>query len=258
MRQETHNIFYAYSTCIQTSGRIATQFLFLLSSIFCFSQNKPASAPTTQTTPTVRSTQSNDKDLIQFSGVVVEADSLKPVPFTKIIIKNSNRGTVADYYGYFSFVAQKNDTLVFSAIGYKRSQFVIPDTLTANKYSIIQVLHSDTITLRTVIIYPWPTKEQFKEVFMNMPIPDDDLARAKKNLEQQAMRDQYDAMTMDGSMNYKATQQQYQTKLYYAGQYPPNNLLNPFAWAQFIKMWREGKLKIKTPNEKKDKENRDK
>jgi hypothetical protein len=39
-------------------------------------------------------------------------------------------------------------------------------------------------------------------------------------------------------------QQQY-TKLYYAGQYPPNNLLNPVAWAKFIKSWKEGKLKRK-------------
>ena len=48
-----------------------------------------------------------NKELIQFSGVVVEGDSLRPVPFTSIMIKNTNRGTICDYYGYFSFVAQK-------------------------------------------------------------------------------------------------------------------------------------------------------
>lgn len=245
MKRKIRNWFFTSAFC-------------LLPSLFCFSQNKPVPTPTVQPTGTVQPTQDKDKDLIQFSGVVVEADSLRPVPFTKVIIKSSNRGTLADFYGYFSFVAQKKDTIVFNSIGYKRTQFIIPDTLTGNKYSLIQVLHADTITLGTAVIYPWPTKEQFKEVFMNMPVPDDDLARAKKNLDQQAMKDQYDAMAMDGGMNFKASQQQYQTKLYYAGQYPPNNLLNPFAWAQFVKMWREGKLKIKTPNEKKDKEEEDK
>ncbi|MBI4929542.1 MAG: carboxypeptidase-like regulatory domain-containing protein [Bacteroidetes bacterium] len=196
---------------------------------------------------------SQDKDLIQFSGVIVENDSLKPVPFTKVIIKSSGRGTLADFYGYFSFVAQKKDTIIFSGIGYKKSQFIIPDTLSGNKYSLIQVLHFDTILLKETIIYPWPTREQFKEVFLNMKVPDDDLARAKKNLDREEMKEQYENMGMDGSMNYKASQQQYQSRLYWAGQYPPNNLLNPFAWAQFVKMWREGKLKIKPGNEDKEK-----
>ncbi len=192
---------------------------------------------------------SQDQDLIQFSGVVVEADSLRPVPFTKIIIKNSNRGTFADFYGYFSFVAKKKDTIVFSATGYKKSQYAIPDTLVGNKYSLIQLMKYDTIYLKETVIYPWPTKEQFKEVFLNMNIPDDDLARAKKNLDQQEMKEQYNAMGMDGSANYKNTMQNHQSRLYWAGQYPTNNLLNPFAWAQFVKMWREGKLKIKPANE---------
>ncbi len=195
---------------------------------------------------------SQDKDLIQFSGVIVESDSLRPVPFTRVIIKSSGRGTIADYSGYFSFVAQKKDTILFSAVGYRRSQYIIPDTLSGNKYSLIQTLNMDTVMLATAVIYPWPTPEQFKEVFLHNTVPDDDLDRAKKNLEQQAMKEKYESMPMDGSMNYKATMNQYQSKLYWAGQYPPNNLLNPFAWAQFVKMWREGKLKIKSGNDKRE------
>lgn len=195
---------------------------------------------------------SQDKDLIQFSGVVValENDSVRPVPFTRVIIKSSGRGTISDYYGYFSFVAQKKDTLIFSSTGYKKSQYIIPDTLSGNKYSLIQTLSMDTIMLATAVIYPWPTPEQFKEVFLSNKVPDDDLERAKKNLEREAMKEKFETMPMDGSMNYKASMQQYQSKLYWAGQYPPNNLLNPFAWAQFVKMWREGKLKIKAGDEK--------
>lgn len=188
--------------------------------------------------------QAQDPDLIQFSGVVVESDSLRPVPYTKVIIKSSYRGTISDYYGYFSFVAQKSDTIVFSAIGYRKSEYVIPDTLSGNKYSLIQVMHYDTITLKETIIFPWPTRDQFKEVFLNMNIPDDDLSRASKNLDRQELMSKYESVPMEGSLAYKQHMQQYQTRLYWAGQYPPNNLLNPFAWAQFIDMWRKGKLKI--------------
>lgn len=192
-----------------------------------------------------------DKDLIQFSGIVVEIDSLRPVPFTRILIKNTNHGTMADFYGYFSFVAQKKDTITFTALGYKRSQFVIPDTLTGNKYSLIRALSFDTLLLKETVIYPWPTQEQFKDVFLNTNIPDDDLERAKKNLDQQALKEKYENMGMTSSMNYKAAMQQYQTRLYWAGQYPANNLLNPVAWSQFIRMWREGKLKVKSEGQDK-------
>ena len=184
-----------------------------------------------------------DKDLIQFSGVVVDGDSLQPLSFTTILIKNSRRGTISDYYGFFSFVAQPNDTIEFSSVGYKKARFVIPDTLTTNRYSIIQLLFKDTIWLSEAVVYPWPTREQFKEAFMSLNVPDDDLERARKNLEMAEMRERSEIMGMDGSENYKWQMNQYQTRLYYNNQLPPNNLMNPIAWAQFIRAWKEGKFK---------------
>jgi hypothetical protein len=186
-----------------------------------------------------------DRNLIQFSGVVVSGDSLSPVPFASIIIKHTQRGTMSDFYGFFSFVAQVNDTIEFSSVGYKKAQFIIPDSLTTNRYSLIQMLNSDTILLKETVIYPWPTREQFREAFMNLRIPDDDYERAMKNLNQADMRERMDHMAMDGSMNYKQYMQQYQSRLYYTGQAPPINLFNPIAWSQFIKAWKNGDFKRK-------------
>lgn len=183
--------------------------------------------------------------LIQFSGVVVEGDSLRPVPYASIMIRNSYRGTVSDYFGYFSFVAQETDTLEFSAIGYSDAVFVIPDTLSTNKYSLIQVLATDTIRLKEAVVYPWPSKEEFKQAFLNLELPEDDLVRAGKNMERTDMKERMSGMAMDASMNYKYSMQQYQSKLYYAGQLPPNNLLNPIAWSKFIKAWKNGDFKNK-------------
>ena len=53
-----------------------------------------------------------DKNLVQFSGVVVTGDSLEPIPFTSIMVRNSYHGTVSDVYGFFSFVARMNDTKI--------------------------------------------------------------------------------------------------------------------------------------------------
>ncbi len=186
-----------------------------------------------------------DKELVQFSGIVVRADSLIPVPFTNIMIKNSTRGTISDYSGYFSFVAEKNDTVLFSAVGLKKAVFVIPDTITKNRYSLIQAMIIDTILLPVTSIYPWPTKEQFKEAFLNLKIPDDDMERARKNMAREQMKERIKNCNMDGSMNYTNYVNNKIDKLYYAGQIPPNNLLNPFAWAQFFKAWKEGKFKKK-------------
>jgi len=44
-----------------------------------------------------------DTTPIQFSGIVVTADSLKPIPFVNILIKDTWRGTVTDLYGFFFF-----------------------------------------------------------------------------------------------------------------------------------------------------------
>ncbi|MDQ3190558.1 MAG: carboxypeptidase-like regulatory domain-containing protein [Bacteroidota bacterium] len=203
--------------------RLLLLFTCLLSSILVFSQN--------------------DNDIIQFSGVVVDGEDLKPIPFTSILIKNTRRGTVCDYYGFFSIVAQKKDTIEFSAVGYKKTSYIIPDSLEEDRYSLIQMLFSDTILLRETIIYPWPTREQFKEAFLNLRVPDDDLERAVKNLSLAELKERYNTMPMDGSMNFKNQMQQYQSRIYYAGQYPPNNLLNPIAWSKFIQAWKSGELK---------------
>ncbi len=187
----------------------------------------------------------DNNSLVQFSGVVVTADSLAPVPFTSVMIKNSNRGTISDYFGFFSFVAKMTDTIEFGALGFKKATFIIPDTLTDKRCSMIQILKTDTILLKEVVIFPWPTKEQFKEAFIQLQIPDDDLSRAQKNLSEGKLAYLAATMPMDGSMNFKYAMEQHSTRLYYAGQLPPNNLLNPIAWAKFIQMWQNGAFKKK-------------
>lgn len=183
--------------------------------------------------------------LIQFSGVIVTGDSLEAVPFCHIIDKSTHRGTTSDYFGYFSFVAEPGDTVLFSSVGFKKSRFIIPDTLTTNKYSLIQLMYQDTIMLETAVIYPWPSKEQFAEVFVKAEIPNDDYKRAQKNLARAEMKERMDAMPNDGAMNFNWQMQQHQSKLYYSGQYPTINLLNPIAWSKFIKAWKNGEFKRK-------------
>jgi hypothetical protein len=99
--------------------------------------------------------------------------------------------------------------------------------------------------LPTTVIYPWPTKEQIYEYFLKAPVPDDDLERARKNLAQETIVDMALTVPMDATMNYRNTMNQYNTRLYNAGQIPMNNLLNPIAWAKFVQAWKKGEFKKK-------------
>lgn len=186
-----------------------------------------------------------NEGLLQLSGVVVTGDSLKPVPFVNIVIKHTYRGTISDYYGFFSLVASKGDTIEFSSVGFKKGRFIIPDTLMENRYSLIEMLSKDTVLLREAVIYPWPTRDQFKQAFLELQLPADDYDRARHNIAMAERKERNDPMPMDGSMNFRNAMKQQQGRLYYAGQLPPNNLLNPIAWAKFIKSWRNGDFKRK-------------
>ncbi|MBI2258656.1 MAG: carboxypeptidase-like regulatory domain-containing protein [Flavobacteriia bacterium] len=180
--------------------------------------------------------------LIQLSGVVVASDSLEQLPFTSIFDLGSRRGTVADYYGYFSLVVFPGDTLLFSYYGYKTSSFIVPDTLKENRYSIIHMMEKDTINLPMVTVYPWPSKEDFARYFVEMKPYDDALRRAQKQLSGENLAFIAAKLSTDPSLSYAWQQNQRLTQLYTQGQMPVNNLLNPYSWATFIDSWRKGEL----------------
>lgn len=184
-------------------------------------------------------------NLLQFSGIVLTSDSLSVVPFVNIYVKNTGRGTMSDIYGFFSFVAKKGDEISFSYMGFKTSTFIIPDTIIGQHFSMIKLLINDTLHLSETIIYPWPTKEQFKEAFLKLKIPDDQIEIARKNFAL-AQKRAFDVdYKMDGSMNFRNYVDQQTSKLYYIGQQKPISLFNPMAWAQFIKAWKNGDFKRK-------------
>ncbi len=197
----------------------------------------------------VSGVQAQVNEVIQFSGIVVTQDSLAAVPFVNIFLPQKALGTTSDYYGYFSFAAEKGDSVMFSAVGYKRSYFKIPDTLEGNRFSIVHVLNSDTVMLSETVVYPWPTPEEFKDAFMAINPPDDDITRAQRNLDPEQLVARAEAMPMSGSMNFKYQAQLLSQQMYYRGQAPPVTVLNPFAWAKFIKAWKDGEFKRKKKKE---------
>ncbi len=181
--------------------------------------------------------------VVQFSGLLLTSDSLKPLSYASVWVKNTARGTTTDHYGFFSIPVYQDDTLRFSSVGYHDAWYTIPDTLTKSRYSAVQMMTRDTIHLAETVVYPWPTRQQFRHAFIHADVPSDDYDRAMRNLAHAEMRERFENMPMDGSMNFRAHVQQHSDRMYYAGQSPPIRLFNPFAWAEFIQAWREGRFR---------------
>lgn len=187
----------------------------------------------------------NEAKIVQLTGAIVEGDSLKQLPFVHLTVKNKTVGTISNFEGFFSLVAQVGDTILFSSIGYHPNQFVLPDSLDKTSYSIIHIMLKDTLLLNEFTVFPWPTREQFKYAFMHEDIPDNGNARARKNLSKAILMIAANNVSMQGSTNYKYELQNRYSKLYRGDGYPPNRLLDPIAWSKFIKAWKNGDFKDK-------------
>ncbi|MGI9544399.1 MAG: carboxypeptidase-like regulatory domain-containing protein, partial [Cyclobacteriaceae bacterium] len=181
-------------------------------------------------------TKAQENQAIQVSGVVLQHDSLQAMPYTSILIKNSEQGTVCDNSGYFSLFISAGDTLQFSNVGYKTAQFILPTVLATQHYSLIQLMERDTILLEQITIEPWPKVEDFMQAFLE--------AEVEEPQRQNTRRMQRElALLLKGQMELdKAYYDQMRySKLYHtSGVVPPNNFLNPLTWSKFIKDWREG------------------
>lgn len=124
--------------------------------------------------------QKDSVKYVQLTGIVIN-DSLQRLPFTAVYDKTTQRGVICDYFGYFALVVHPGDTLQFSFIGFKKKTFVVPMPDSTNSLSIVSLLESDTIMSEAVAVYPWPSREQFADAFINLEIDNDAINRAKKD-----------------------------------------------------------------------------
>jgi hypothetical protein len=183
-----------------------------------------------------------DEKLIQLSGVV-RNEYMQPMQFVHILILNKSRGTISDTRGMFSFVVQPHDTIIFSAVGFKRTGVIIPDTLESFHYPVDVIMEQDTIEIREVIILPWKTYQEFKQAFIALELPDDDLQRAFHNLAMIHSQIHNPDAPPDPDVNYQYHLREQYNATYTKGQQPYYTIFDPMRWAQFFKYLEEGKFR---------------
>ncbi len=112
------------------------------------------------------SCRAQQTDIIQLSGIVTNQQTMFPIAYATVSVPSEFRGVNASADGFFSIVVNRSDTLQFSAIGYKSKFYIVPDTGEDKIESIAVLLAVDTLTLDPFVIYPWPSKEDFREAFL--------------------------------------------------------------------------------------------
>lgn len=186
---------------------------------------------------------SQDKDrFIQVSGIVVD-ENFTPVGGVGVISYKLRRGAVSGYSGIYSLTSIPGDTIIFRAVGYKRYHSIIPEDFSDRSCTIDIQLELDTVMIEEVTILPWRTYNEFIteitketevdpiEEFMNENIKSIYVSIAKAN-----------NLNISAESAYQTVMRQNYDNMRYRNQYPVNNLLNPLAWAKFIRSAKSGEL----------------
>lgn len=188
--------------------------------------------------------QNNDK-LVQVTGVVRMQDTSDVIPYMGIYVKNSGVGTLSSENGLFSLLAYKGDTLVFSRVGFKTHELVIPANWDKNFYTTTQFFVQDTFVLNEFVVRPYMTADEFDYAMRYKEYDPDINAAIKENTSRDVitmMLRNMPTSSGDGAA-FMQRQQSYQNSYY--GQQAPIGLFNPFKWADFYKSVQRGDYRKK-------------
>lgn len=194
----------------------------------------------------------SQRKVIQFSGLIVSGEQSYGVPYASVYVPRTTRGAVTNDVGYFSFPLLIGDTCIVRSQGFRPQKYIIPDDGRVS-ISVVLYLQSDTTLLPEVEILPFPTEADFKKAFLALRLPDTDMNRMRRNLDANVLaRMQYN-LGLDGRMNhmYFMNQQSFNTV---NQNFVPNTtqILNPFAWGQFIKSVKKGEADRRKREEDED------
>jgi hypothetical protein len=181
--------------------------------------------------------------VVQLYGIVMTADSLRGLDGVSVTVKGKGRGTITNYQGVFSIAVLKGDVIEFSHVGYKSVTVSIPRNLQGDTHEIIQLLTSDTNYLPATVIKARPTRPQFERDFVKADVPLDEYEIARQNTEAGKRAILMGSLPSDGKEAINYTLRKQGNAAYYSGQLPPQNIMNPLAWREFIKAWKRGDFK---------------
>jgi len=185
------------------------------------------------------------KAVVQFSGVIKDSLSQSPIPYCAVYIERQYRGTLTNAEGFYSFVAAKGDTITIRSLGYETIKIIIPATMEGSSLFKDIYLSREAYLLDEVVIYPLPAPHQLRQAIINLEVPDDLQDLAMQTLSNSKLEPYRMSMLYDGNENFDQYAKAQVANYYSQGQQKPQNIMNPFAWADFISAWKRGDYRRK-------------
>jgi hypothetical protein len=186
-------------------------------------------------------TVENEK-YVQVSGIITD-QSFRPVPGVAVVSRKFKKGTLSERSGIYSITSTPGDTIFFRALGFKRYHTIIPETFTERHCEVDIALDIDTIQIKEVSIMPWKNYAEFiKDVTKPKPV-DPIIENMNDNIASIYVAIANPASKVASEAGYRYAMEQNFTAMSTREQFPINNLLNPFAWAKFIRGIKNGLFK---------------
>jgi len=179
---------------------------------------------------------------VQVSGIISD-ETGRLVPGVAVISQMLRRGVLSEPTGIYSITSAPGDTIFFRALGYKRYHTVIPYNYAGRFASADIRLEFDTIQIEAVNIVPWNSYSEFiRDITQEKPVNpivenmNENLASIYVALQNEI------GLNISPEASYRYVMEQNFYGISTRGA-PPNNLLNPFAWAKFVQGMKTGLLR---------------
>jgi hypothetical protein len=180
---------------------------------------------------------------VQVSGIITD-ESYRPVAGVTVVSRKLKRGTVSERSGIYSITSTPGDTVFFRALGFKRYHTIVPEAFEGRHCEVDIALEVDTIQIKEVSVMPWKNYSDFiKDITRERPV-DPIIQNMNDNIASiyvAIANPSGDRASPEAGYRYAMEQNFVGTAT--RGQYPINNLLNPFAWSKFIKGLKNGLFK---------------
>lgn len=102
-------------------------------------------------------------------GIIVDDSLGIELPYTHLWNEHSRIGAISNESGEFTIYAEGLDTLVFSALGYKRDSLVVSDSA-LNDFLVVR-LKPEKYEIAEVVVRRWSSYAAFKHDFLTLELP---------------------------------------------------------------------------------------
>jgi len=112
--------------------------------------------------------QAENNNIVGINGILMSSDTLQPIPDAQIFSRDNYLGSFSDTSGRFYITVARNDSIMFSSLGYITKVIPVTDSLLHLKQPIVFRMTLDTVLIHEVIIHAFWDYETFKQMIIHM------------------------------------------------------------------------------------------